>query len=170
MTLVILAAGVEAVTADAAGCGSRRAFIDLGANDGQSLRWFERNIAGNLRYTSVTAFEMNPAFAPVLQGLLRRLPGGKLERAAAWVRDGEMSAFMQLPGSRTGSKGGLFYNLTASSLQDESTGVPMNRYKAQDSTRTEASMRVPTLGCRVRCQLRTFSNLAKQRKRLLGFN
>jgi hypothetical protein len=65
-------------------CGARRAFIDLGANDGQSLRWFERTLAARSAFTSVTAFEMNSAFEPALRAILTRLPGGTLQRAAAW--------------------------------------------------------------------------------------
>ena len=52
-------------------CGSNRAFVDLGANDGQSLAWFERNLlrssASTSPYTSVTAFEMNPHFQEPLR-------------------------------------------------------------------------------------------------------
>ena len=57
-------------------CGQNREFIDLGANDGQSLSWFKTNWmqqAGAKRYTGVTAFEMNPVFEPVLQSWLKKL-------------------------------------------------------------------------------------------------
>mmetsp|Transcript_16941 Transcript_16941/g.36708 ORF Transcript_16941/g.36708 Transcript_16941/m.36708 type:complete len:253 (+) Transcript_16941:98-856(+) len=114
------------VCASALPCGENRAFIDLGANDGQSLQWFDRVIRpGAQPYTSVTAFELNGAFAPVLGALLRRMPSGSLVQAAAWVRDGEMEASLQLPGSRTAVKAGVLYNMTASSLQVD--GVPLNR-------------------------------------------
>ena len=98
----------------------------MGANDGQSLAWFERNMlrAATRPYTSVTAFEMNPAFHAPLNAILSRLPGGKLEAKAVWTSDGTMEALMQLPGSRVGSKGGMFYNMTASSLQVCGGGVP----------------------------------------------
>ncbi|KAL1500037.1 hypothetical protein AB1Y20_012714 [Prymnesium parvum] len=101
-------------------CGSNRAFIDLGANDGQSLTWFERKLLHQTRvpYTAVYAFEMNPYFEEPLQLVLRRLPNGELVRAAAWTRDGTMEANMQLPGSRTAVKGGVLYNMTASALQE----------------------------------------------------
>ena len=69
----------------------------------------------------------------------------ELAHAFAAARDGEMNAFMQLPGSRTASKRGVFYNMTASSLQDDS-GIPMNRHEAPTSSgSTEATVRVPTL-------------------------
>ena len=57
-------------------CGKNRAFIDLGANDGQSLSWFEAELLHRspTPYTSVTAFEMNPAFEAVLRQTLSRLP------------------------------------------------------------------------------------------------
>ncbi|KAL3928909.1 MAG: hypothetical protein SGPRY_002192 [Prymnesium sp.] len=85
-----------APSARGAACGSRRAFVDLGANDGQSLGWFERNhLKPSSPYTAVYAFEMNPYFEPSLRASLSRLPGGQLERAAAWVRDGTMQAHMQ---------------------------------------------------------------------------
>ena len=50
-------------------CGKNRAFVDLGANDGQSLSWFEAELLHRspTPYTSVTAFEMNPAFEAVLR-------------------------------------------------------------------------------------------------------
>jgi hypothetical protein len=100
-------------------CGSNRVFIDLGANDGQSLTWFEQRLLrrANTPYTAVYAFEMNPYFECPLRTVLARLPGGSLEHAAAWVKEGTMEANMQLPGSRTAVKGGVLYNMTASALQ-----------------------------------------------------
>ena len=141
-------------------CGKNRAFIDLGANDGQSLSWFEAELLHRspTPYTSVTAFEMNPAFEAVLRQTLSRLPAGRLERAAAWVEEGSMEAHLQpnpnpnpnpcprpnpnpdhnvdpdpnpdqahlqLPGSRTATKGGALYNMTASALMVG--GKPLNR-------------------------------------------
>ena len=87
-------------------CGKNRAFIDLGANDGQSLSWFEAELLHRspTPYTSVTAFEMNPAFEAVLRQTLSRLPAGRLEKAAAWIEEGSMEAHLQLPGSRTATK------------------------------------------------------------------
>ena len=78
-------------------CGKNRAFVDLGANDGQSLSWFEAELLHRspTPYTSVTAFEMNPAFEAVLRQTLSRLPAGRLERAAAWVEEGSMEAHLQ---------------------------------------------------------------------------
>jgi hypothetical protein len=89
-------------------CGKNRAFIDLGANDGQSLSWFEAELLHRspTPYTSVTAFEMNPAFEAVLRQTLSRLPAGRLEKAAAWIEEGSMEAHLQLPGSRTATKVG----------------------------------------------------------------
>ena len=109
-------------------CGSRRVFVDLGANDGQSLLWFEKTMHQKAPFTDVWAFEMNPSFRAPLTAILARFPKAGLEQAAAWTQDGAMSALMQLPGSRTGSKGGVFYNMTASSLQVG--GVPLNRESA----------------------------------------
>ena len=108
-------------------CGKNRAFVDLGANDGQSLSWFEAELLHRspTPYTSVTAFEMNPAFEAVLRQTLSRLPAGRLERAAAWVEEGSMEAHLQLPGSRTATKGGVLYNMTASALMVG--GKPLNR-------------------------------------------
>lgn len=107
-------------------CGQNRAFVDLGANDGQSLTWFGQHWAPRAptRFTSVTAFEMNPVFEPVLRSLLRPW-GGTLVSAAAWTSDGSMVANLQLPGSRTAIKGGVLYNMTGSAL--EVGGVPLNR-------------------------------------------
>ena len=87
-------------------CGKNRAFVDLGANDGQSLSWFEAELLHRspTPYTSVTAFEMNPAFEAVLRQTLNRLTAGRLEKAAAWVKEGSMDAHLQLPGSRTATK------------------------------------------------------------------
>ena len=89
-------------------CGKNRAFIDLGANDGQSLSWFEAELLHRspTPYTSVTAFEMNPAFEAVLRQTLSRLPAGRLEKAAAWIEEGSIEAHLQLPGSRTATKVG----------------------------------------------------------------
>lgn len=79
-------------------CGQNRAFIDLGANDGQSLVWFEKKILRNspTPYTAVYAFEMNQHFVEPLTSILGRLPNGVLESAAAWVSDGVMEANMQV--------------------------------------------------------------------------
>ena len=101
------------VSSSSSVCGQRRAFLDCGANDGQSLRWFERNIMGQSSspYTDVVAFEMNPFFVPDLTALLQRLPRGQLEQAAVWTQDGFMDAHMQLPGSRTAVKHGMLYYL-----------------------------------------------------------
>ena len=78
-------------------CGSNRAFIDLGANDGQSLSWFEQSLLHRAPtpYTAVYAFEMNPYFEAPLRAILGRLPGGSYEHAAAWVSEGSMEANMQ---------------------------------------------------------------------------
>ena len=91
---------------------------------------------------------MNPVFAPVLHTLLRPW-GGTLVAAAAWTSDGSMVANLQLPGSRTASKGGVLYNMTGSAL--EVGGVPLNRRvrqqqrKAAQSTSHEARSSVPTV-------------------------
>jgi len=107
-------------------CGQNRAFVDLGANDGQSLTWFAKHIApkSESKFTSVAAFEMNPVFAPVLKPLLQPW-GGTLEAAAAWTAEGTMTAYMQQPGSRTATKNGVLYNMTSSAL--EVGGVPLNK-------------------------------------------
>ena len=80
-------------------CGKNRAFVDLGANDGQSLSWFEAELLHRspTPYTSVTAFEMNPAFEAVLRQTLSRLPAGRLEKAAAWVEEKHNKAPMAVP-------------------------------------------------------------------------
>ena len=85
---------------------------------------------------------MNPAFEPVLKTILARLAGarGQLERAAAFTRDGEMQAAMQLPGGRTGSKHGIFYNMTSSSLIDAG-GVALNRRTAKQASCTGSADR-----------------------------
>lgn len=121
-------------SAPAGECGSRRAFIDLGANDGQSLRWFRSHRVmmriGEAPYTTVIALEMNPAFGASLREELARMPGSvqtELLQAAAWVRDGSMEAQMQLVGSRTASKRGMLYNMTGSALRVG--GVALNRAK-----------------------------------------
>ena len=133
--MLVLLNQFPALSSRTANCGTRRAFIDLGANDGQSLQWFEKNVAAVAEkpYTQVVAFEMNPAFKPVLKSILARLPGGELERAAAFTRSGEMEAAMQLPGGRTGSKHGVFYNMTSSSLID-ANGVALNRRSKKSSS------------------------------------
>ena len=99
-------------------------------------------------YTSVVAFEMNPAFASVLRGLLRGMAGGELVAAAAWTTQGTMKANMQLPGSRTATKHGLVYNMTASALIT-SDGMPLNRHQGRrkhaGATPYEASLTVPTI-------------------------
>lgn len=127
-------------------CGQNRAFLDLGANDGQSLTWFARHWApkSSSRFTSVTAFEMNSVFQPVLQALLKPWDG-TLVAAAAWIVDGSMQANLQLPGSRTASKGGVLYNMTASSL--EVGGVPLNRRRQQKPSASahETKTTVPTV-------------------------
>ena len=142
-TMLALLHQFPALDSRTANCGTRRAFIDLGANDGQSLQWFEKNVAAVAEkpYTQVVAFEMNPAFKPVLKSILARLPGGELERAAAFTRSGEMEAAMQLPGGRTGSKHGVFYNMTSSSLID-ANGVALNRRskKSTSSCATSADV------------------------------
>ena len=99
--------GLFVIVSAALPCGKRHAFLDLGANDGQSLTWFETQMLRqtDVAYTHVTAFELNPMFESVLRSTLRRLPGGTLEGAAAWVEDGTMEANIQLPGSRTAVKG-----------------------------------------------------------------
>ena len=81
-TMLVLLHQFPALASRTANCGTRRAFIDLGANDGQSLQWFEKNVAAVAEkpYTQVVAFEMNPAFKPVLKSILARLPGGELKR------------------------------------------------------------------------------------------
>ena len=74
-------------TASPGGCGARKVFVDLGANDGQSLRWFARrhlqhagssNSGGgstsSAPFTSVVLFEMNPAFEAALLAELASLP------------------------------------------------------------------------------------------------
>ena len=78
-------------------CGTNRAFIDLGANDGQSLLWFKQKLLRKAPtpYTAVYAFEMNPYFGSPLRSILSRLPGGELVHAAAWVSEGSMEANMQ---------------------------------------------------------------------------
>ena len=118
-------------------CGENRAFVDLGANDGQSLSWFAKHIAPRApsKFTSVTAFEMNPVFAPVLTQLLQPW-GGTLEAAAAWTADGSLSANMQMPGSRTATKGGVLYNMTSSAL--EVSGVPLNKKLNKKNARSPA--------------------------------
>ena len=141
--MLVLLHQFPALDSRTANCGTRRAFIDLGANDGQSLQWFEKNVAAVAEkpYTQVVAFEMTPAFKPVLKSILARLPGGELERAAAFTRSGEMEAAMQLPGGRTGSKHGVFYNMTSSSLID-ANGVALNRRskKSTSSCATSADV------------------------------
>ena len=111
-------------------CGENRAFVDLGANDGQSLTWFAKQWAPRAKgkFTSVTAFEMNAVFAEPLRMLLAPW-GGSLEMAAAWTADGSMTANMQLPGSRVATKGGVLYNMTSSALQVG--GVPLNKRMKQ---------------------------------------
>ena len=105
-------------------CGQNRAFVDLGANDGQSLKWFGKNWAPKApsKFTAVYAFEMNPAFAPALQQLVKPW-NGELVPAAAWTVDGSMTANMQMPGSRVGSKHGMVYNMTSSSLEVGGTAL-----------------------------------------------
>lgn len=118
--------------------------LPVGANDGQSLTWFQKHWAplSPRPFTSVTAFEMNSVFDPVLKTLLARW-NGDLVTAAAWTSDGFMQANLQLPGSRVGSKGGVFYNMTSSAL--EVGGVPLNRKANHQRGRGEARSRVPTV-------------------------
>ena len=111
---------VSACAADAR-CGETHAFVDLGANDGQSLQWFRRNWAAPAAaaaqpYNFVAAFEMNSHFSPVLRTELARWPDSALMIGAAWTTNGDMDASMQQPNSRTGYKNGMFYNMTASAL------------------------------------------------------
>ena len=111
-----LAGGLGASVAASEGkpaCGERRVFLDLGANDGQSLRRVVR--ASATPYTDVVLFEMNEHFHPTLRALLDALPAStrtSLQHAAAWVSDGAMDARMQLPGSRTGVHKNVTYNMT----------------------------------------------------------
>lgn len=126
-------------------CGKRRAFVDLGANDGQSLEWFRKHWEPRApaAFTTVVAFELNPVFAPVLRGLLARWEG-TLVGAAAWTSDGEMAATIQQPGSRVASKGGVLYNMTSSAL--EMGGVPLNkRARSEHRSPHEVRRRVPTV-------------------------
>ena len=121
---------VSACAADAR-CGETHAFVDLGANDGQSLQWFRRNWAAPAAaaaqpYNFVAAFEMNSHFSPVLRTELARWPDSALMIGAAWTTDGDMDASMQQPNSRTGYKNGMFYNMTASALMVG--GMPLNRH------------------------------------------
>lgn len=104
-------------------CGTRNAFVDVGANDGQSLEAVARSRARP--FTSFAAFELNPAFAPVLRERLARLPGGEsnaLVQAAAWVREGTIEVDLQLPGQGGRSARnlertqGVVQNMTGSSL------------------------------------------------------
>ena len=117
-----------AVSSAALECGKNHAWVDAGANDGQSLSWFARNRYSSGRYTAVVAFEMNPLFQPSLQTVLRPLHG-ELELGAVWTNDGTMSANMQTPKSRTAMKGGVLYNMTSSAL--EVGGVPLNKRMSQ---------------------------------------
>jgi len=125
-------------------CGSRRAFLDLGANDGQSLARFHSDWQPRAAtpYTHVVAFEMNSAFRDVLLEALRPLQG-TLEMAAVWISDGTMIANMQTPGSRTATKHGILYNMTSSALQVG--GVALNKYarsqRQQPATERAVSVR-----------------------------
>ena len=145
---ILLAAIASASTTQP--CGSNVAFVDLGANDGQSLTWFRQHWAPRSpkAFTDVVAFEMNPHFEPVLRTLLQPW-GGTLVPAAAWTSNGSLNANLQLPGSRTATKGGVLYNMTGSAL--ELGGVPLNRNaRSQRATTTrqqqhEARQAVPTV-------------------------
>lgn len=108
------------------GCGSQHAFIDLGANDGQSLLRFQRDWLTRTKvpFTSIHAFEMNSLFVPSLEAVLRPMKG-RLILGAAWTADGTTTASMQQPGARTAIKNGVMYNMTASSLRVD--GVPLNK-------------------------------------------
>ena len=125
-------------------CGSRRAFLDLGANDGASLSRFRSDLQPRAAtpYTHVVAFEMNSAFRDVLLEALRPLHG-TLEMAAVWISDGTMIANMQTPGSRTATKHGILYNMTSSALQVG--GVALNKYtrsqRQQPATERAVSVR-----------------------------
>ena len=126
-------------------CGQRRAFIDLGANDGQSLTWFAKHWAprAQSKFTAVFAFEMNPVFVPVLKALLQPW-SGELVAAAAWTSDGTLVANLQLPGSRTATKGGVVYNMTSSAL--EVGGIPLNKKRAGAARAShETRSHVPTV-------------------------
>lgn len=127
-------------------CSQNHVFVDLGANDGQSLTWFARHWVPRAvsKFTSVVAFEMNPVFAPVLQTLLKPW-GGELVAAAAWTSDGSMAATLQQPGSRTAVKGGVMYNMTSSAL--EVGGVPLNKHAGDSRRRGAHAARtsVPTI-------------------------
>ena len=136
-------------------CGQNHVFLDLGANDGQSLVWFHKHImpqAAQRPYTSTVAFEMNALFTPALDKVLKQLRasglGTTLELGAVWTADGVMTANMQQPGSRTASKGGVTYNMTSSAL--EVNGLPLNKQARQRARRPpdprfERSMSVRTI-------------------------
>lgn len=119
-------------------CGENRAFIDLGANDGQSLQWFGKHWATQNKINAVTAFEMNGVFADPLRQLLKPW-NGALEAAAAWTVDGDMPANMQQIGSRTSTKGGVLYNMTSSALAVG--GVPLNKQAKQHAKKRGAHER-----------------------------
>ena len=74
-------------------CGENVVFLDLGANDGQSLTWFRKHWApaSKRKFTDVFAFEMNPVFADGLRQLLKPWDG-TLIAAAAWTSDGTLTA------------------------------------------------------------------------------
>ena len=92
-------------TAAPGGCGARKVFVDLGANDGQSLRWFARRhfqppaagsgrsaaarFASSAPFTAVVLFEMNPAFEAALLAELACLPPsiGRYTRAHCHALD-----------------------------------------------------------------------------------
>lgn len=146
LALVTAAAAAEA--SELLQCGQRRAFIDMGANDGQSLLWFERQQLASGRYNAVFAFEMNPAFVSVLRTILKRMPGGQLEEAAVWKGDGSMEANLQLPGSRTAIKHGVLYNMTARYARRLSRMAKVALVEVRDS-RHAAPPRRATARCKL---------------------
>ena len=118
MAAIVMPLFLGSVSGAPSACGSRRAFVDVGANDGQSLEAVTRS--SSEAYTAYTAFELNPAFAPVLQRRLAKLPQGTLVQAAAWVRDGQIDVDLQIPASRSTQElqrtHGVVQNMTGSSL------------------------------------------------------
>lgn len=128
-------------------CGTRHAFLDLGANDGQSLGKFRRDWLPLARgpYTHVVAFEMNTFFRHALQAALQPLTG-ELVEGAVWTTDGSMTANMQMPGSRVASKNGVLYNMTSSALAVG--GVALNKHakrQVKAASTHERSMSVRTI-------------------------
>lgn len=109
-------AQTERQQASSSNCGERREYVDVGANDGQSL---EAVIALSPRaYTGYVAFEFNPAFGSTLNDQLSKLPGGTLVPAAAWVSEGEIEVKLQTPatGQQRATTRGVVQNMTGSSI------------------------------------------------------